>query len=138
MGTRIATVAACVGALAFGLASHEVAHAAAPKPGGFATISILPSFGPIAEALAVDGAGRIVAGYVRDRSGLLPAVQWTLQGDGSWAFSDLAWPSGASSTIARSVNNNGDVAGNDFPTTASRPLLWPGRVRPPPTPRLST
>jgi uncharacterized membrane protein len=132
MGTRIATVAACVGALAtFGLASHELAHAAAPKPGGFATISILPSFGPIAEALAVDGAGRIVVGYVRDRSGLLHAVQWTLQGDGSWALSELAWPAGASGAVARGVNNGGDVTGYDFPETASRALLWLGGMSSP-------
>jgi uncharacterized membrane protein len=132
MNTKLsAVIVGLFGALAtFGFARHEVAHAAAVEPVEFATITVLPSLqhGAGAEALAIDEAGTVIVGHAWDRSGLLHAVKWTLQSGGAWAISDLAWPAGASSTIARGVNNNGDVAGNDFPATTSRALLWLGGV----------
>jgi probable HAF family extracellular repeat protein len=84
----------------------------------------LPSLHRLAEALAVDTRGTIIVGSASDVSDRLHAVKWTLQSDGSWALSDLAWPPGASSTIARGVNDRGDVSGNDSPFRTSRALLW--------------
>jgi probable HAF family extracellular repeat protein len=97
---------------------------AAPPAGNITGPLTLPSFHRGAEALAVDARGTIIVGSAWDARSLLHAVRRTLQSDGSWAFSDLAWPAGVTSTIARGVNNPGDVAGNDFPATASRALLW--------------
>ena len=125
MNTRIAAVIGCCAALAtVNGRTHAVARGAGGKPGQFATISTLPSFGYGGEALAVNEAGTIIAGHAWDKSSLLHAVKWTLQSDGSWALSDLVWPTGVTSTIARGVNSQGGVAGNDFPLTASRALFW--------------
>jgi uncharacterized membrane protein len=88
-----------------------------------ADITTLPSFHRGGEALAVDARGTMIVGYAWDARGRMHAAKWTMQ-NGSWAFSDLLWPAGATSTIARGVNNRGDVAGNDFSPTASRALLW--------------
>ena len=95
------------------------------QPGGIATFSTLPALhrGP-SEALAVDEAGTIIVGYSWDRFDRLHAVKWTQQ-NGSWAISSLPWPPGATSAIARGVNNLRDVAGNDFPSNTSRAVLWP-------------
>jgi probable HAF family extracellular repeat protein len=84
----------------------------------------LPSFQRGAEARAVDARGTIIVGLAYDISGQLHAVKWTLQSDGSWVFSDLAWPAGVMGTISRGVNNLGDVSGNDFLAATSRALLW--------------
>ena len=95
------------------------------------TFATLPSFRNGAEALAVNEAGTIIAGHAWDRFGLLHAVRWTRQPDGSWAFTALPRPAGSTSAIARGVNNQGDVAGNDFPSTTSRAVLWlapPGQL----------
>jgi len=93
--------------------------------GEIATATTLPSLGGNSQALAIDDEGTTVVGSSFDRSDLLHAVTWTLQGDGSWKITDLGWPPDAVSSIARGINNNLDVAGNDFSPAASRPLLWP-------------
>ena len=107
MNTKVAAViVGWLGALAtFELARHEVAHAAAVKPVEFATLSVLPSFQHGAEAMAINEAGTVIVGHAWDRSGLMHAVKWTMQSDESWAFNDLAWPAGASSTIARTMTS---------------------------------
>jgi uncharacterized membrane protein len=99
---------------------------AAAKPSEFATISILPSFGRGGEAVAIDEAGTFIAGYATDDSGLRHTVEWTLQGDGSWAVTDLPWLPGATRTSVTGVNNRGEAAGDDYPATPSHALLWPG------------
>jgi uncharacterized membrane protein len=127
MSTRIATVVGCVGIVAtLGAQPREAAHAPAPKPSEFATISTLPSFGRGGDAVAIDEAGTFIAGHVWDESGVRHAVEWTLQADGSWAIHELPWPAGATRTFARGVNNRGDVAGDDLPVTLlpSHALLW--------------
>jgi uncharacterized membrane protein len=97
----------------------------AGKPGsGFATLTALPSFGAGSEALAVNAAGTVVVGTAWDRSDLLHAVRWTLQ-NGKWAISSMPWPSGATSAAARGVNNAGDAAGSNFPSSNSHAILWP-------------
>ena len=111
-------------AAAVALIVPQYSVAAARQAGNITGPLTLPSFHRGAEALAVDARGTIIVGSAWDARSLLHAVKWTLQSDGSWAFSDLAWPAGVTSTIARGVNNRGDVAGNDFPATASRALLW--------------
>src|SRR5262245_48890605 len=127
MRLRIAVAIGCFGVLTtVGFAKHDVAHAAASTPSGFATITSLPSFGRGGTALAIDEAGTFIAGYARDESGQQHAVEWTRQSDGSWAINDLLWPPGATRTFARGVNNRGEVAGDDLPVTLfpSHALLW--------------
>jgi uncharacterized membrane protein len=99
---------------------------ARPRGGESAPYTTLPSLGGNSEAHGINEAGTVIAGQSFDRHGLLHAVTWTLQSDGSWTLTNLPWPSGASSTIARGVNNFGDAAGNDFPSAVSRAVLWPG------------
>jgi len=97
------------------------------KPGTpppFATFSVLPSLGANSVAHAVDEAGTVIVGQAFDRGGLLHAVKWTLQ-NGSWVMTELPWPADAVSASARGVDNQGVAAGNDFPGSTSRPLLWP-------------
>ena len=119
MSTKTAKGAACIATItAMGLAH------ARPRGSEIAAFTNLPALAGPTEALAVNEAGTTSAGYSWGRDGLLHAVKWTLQGDGSWGISDLPWSAGASSTTARGVNNHGDVAGNDFPASASRALLW--------------
>lgn len=84
----------------------------------------LPSLGGPSEALAVNASGTAIAGYSWDRRDVLHAVKWTLQ-NGGWVISSLPLPSGATSAIARGIAEAGDVAGNDFPASTSRPVLWP-------------
>src|SRR5262249_55070682 len=120
MNKKIIAVAVWVGTIgALGLAK--------PGPTGtaFATFSALPSLsGSPSEAVAVNKAGTAAAGYSWDRSGLLHAVRWTLQDNGTWAIISLPWPPGASSPTAGAVND-GATAGNDFPGNASRAVYWP-------------
>ena len=119
MSRRIATITVCVGAVAtLGVAQGR------SKGSEIATFSTLPALAGSTEALAIDAAGTVIAGYSWDSSGLLHAVEWRLQSDGSWDITDLPWPPGATSTIARGVNGFGAV-GNDFPSTTSRAILWP-------------
>ena len=120
MSTRIATITVCVGAVAtLGLAQGRSTGSE------FATFSTLPALAGPTEALAIDAAGTVIAGYSWDRSGLLHAVEWRLQSDGSWDITDLPWPArGHQHQIARDVNGLGAV-GNDFPATTSRAILWP-------------
>ena len=95
------------------------------KPGaGFATLTTLPSLGRGSEALAVNAAGTIVVGTAWDRSDLLHAVRWTLQ-NGRWVISSMPWPSGATSAAARGMNNRGDAAGSNYPSSNSHAILWP-------------
>lgn len=107
------------------------ALSAAAPPGrpsassGIGSLSVLPSLGSNSEALAVDAAGTTIVGSSFDRRGLLHAVKWTLK-QGAWSLTDLPWPPGASSVTGRGgVNNRGDVAGNDYPGSRSRAVLWP-------------
>lgn len=101
-------------------------HAQGGKPGtGLATFTALPSLpaGGPSEALGVDDAGTAIVGYSWDRYDVMHAVKWTVQ-NGSWVINSL--PHGnASSAISRSVSNHGDVAGNNFPSATSQPVLWP-------------
>lgn len=119
MNRKIITLAVCLGTV--GVLGTTQAR---PK-GQSAPYTTLPSLGGNSEAHAVNEAGTIIAGHSFDRHGLMHAVTWTLQSDGSWAISSLPFPPGASSTITRGVNNFGDAAGNDFPSAVSRPVLWP-------------
>ena len=96
-----------------------------PTGSEIAAFSTLPSLGRGAEALAVDAAGTTIVGSAWDRSGLLHAVKWSIESDGSWAITDLPRPPSATSAKASGVNNFGDAAGNDFPGTTSHPILWP-------------
>jgi len=97
-----------------------------PTGGQSAPYTTLPSLGGNSEAHGINEAGTVIAGHSFDRRGRMHAVTWTLQNDGSWALTNLPWPPGVSSTIARGINNFGDAAGNDFPFTVSKPVLWPG------------
>jgi uncharacterized membrane protein len=92
--------------------------------GATATLTILPSLGGPSEALAVDAAGAVIAGYGWDRSDVIHAVKWTLQ-NGAWAISALPQAATATGAIARGVDDQGDAAGNDFPGATSHAVLWP-------------
>ncbi len=114
-----------------GITRHGGRKFAVPPQSTTITFPSCPRSANGAEALAVNEPGTIIAGHAWDRSGLLHAVRWTLQPDGSWAFTALPRPAGSTSAIARGVNNQGDVAGNDFPSTTSRAVLWlapPGQL----------
>lgn len=102
------------------------ARVKAPSSGGFATLSTLPPIkgGGHGEAYAVTQAGSIIAGYSWDRSGRMNPVTWTLQ-DGAWRITALPYPASATSATARAINDQGDLAGNDFPAPTSHPVLWP-------------
>ena len=128
MKAKIAVIAGCLTIVA-GLpvaTKDDVAHAVAAQVDQFATITTLPSFGHGGTAVAVDDTGTFIVGNARDDSGLQHGVEWTLRADGSWGITDLPWPSGATRTFARGVNNRGDVAGDDLPVNLfpSHALLW--------------
>jgi probable HAF family extracellular repeat protein len=122
MKNRVATLFVCVSALA---TFAQQPHAQARKDrSDIATLSTLPSLGGgPSEALAVNDAGTVIVGYSWDRVDVLHAVKWTLQ-NGSWTIASLPHGS-ATSAIARGVNNQGDAAGNNFPSSTSHPVLWP-------------
>jgi len=95
------------------------------SPGQFATLITLPSLsGRTAEALAVNNAGTVIAGYAWERRGTMRAVKWTLQANGSWAINALPHATTATGAIATSVNRAGDVAGNDWPALTPHVVLW--------------
>jgi uncharacterized membrane protein len=98
-----------------------------PKTGsGFATLSTLPPLpgGQHGEAYAVNQAGAIVAGYSWDSADRMNPVTWTLQ-NGAWTITALPYAASATSAVARGVNDQGDVAGNHFPSSAPHAVLWP-------------
>jgi uncharacterized membrane protein len=91
-----------------------------------ATLITLPSLdGRTGEALAVNDAGTVIAGYSWELKGTMRAVKWIRQANGSWAISVLPYAATATGAIARGVNHNGDVAGNDFPGSTPHIVLWP-------------
>jgi uncharacterized membrane protein len=102
-------------------------HAQGPKSrveiALFSVLPSLPAGGP-SEALGVDDAGTTIVGTSWDRYDALRPVKWSLQ-NGSWVITTLPYGVNATSAIARSVNNQGDAAGNDFPASRSQPVLWP-------------
>ena len=105
----------------------SLAAKGAPKSGGgFASLSTLPALSPKVhgEAYAVDQAGSIVAGYSWDNAGRMNPVTWTLN-SGAWTVTALPYAVSATSAVARGVNDQGDVAGNDFPSSAPHAVLWP-------------
>ncbi|MGK2963271.1 MAG: hypothetical protein ACSLFK_14195 [Gemmatimonadaceae bacterium] len=91
----------------------------------FATLGKLPPIkgGSHGEAYGVDQAGSIIAGYSWDRAGRMNPVTWTLQ-NSAWTITVLPYASSATSAVARAVNDQGDVAGNDFPASSPHPVLW--------------
>ena len=120
----IATLFVTVGALAtFGLQPHAQGRKNRTEIATFSTLPSLPGGGP-SEALGIDDAGTVIVGSSWDRYDALHAVKWSLQ-NGSWVITSLPYGSNATSAIARSVNNQGDAAGNDFPGPTSQPVLWP-------------
>jgi uncharacterized membrane protein len=101
---------------------------AALKSVPFATLVALPTLsGHTSEALAVNSAGTVVAGYAWEAgtSGTIRAVRWTQKADGSWAIAVLPTAAGTTGAIARGVDNQGNAAGNDFLSSTSRAVLWP-------------
>jgi uncharacterized membrane protein len=123
---RITRTMACVGAVVtFTLqppfvASTPAVGASTPT----ATFSTLPGMGGPTEPLAVNEAGTIIVGSSWDRRNVFHAVKWSLR-SGTWTLTSLPLAPSANSAIARGVNNNGDVAGNDFPGPAANAVLWP-------------
>jgi probable HAF family extracellular repeat protein len=97
-----------------------------PAGSQFATLTNLPVLkgGQIGGANAVNQAGSIIAGYSWDRTGRMIPVTWRLQ-NGAWTLTTLPYAASASSAVARAVNDQGDVAGNDFPANTPHPVLWP-------------
>ena len=97
-----------------------------PAGNEFATVSQLPAIKGAnnAGANAVNQGGSIIAGYSWDRTGRMIPTTWTLQ-NGAWTLTALPYAASASSAIARAVNDQGDVAGNDFPANTPHAVLWP-------------
>ena len=96
-----------------------------PAGSQFATLTQLPALkGSHGEAYAVNQAGSLIAGYSWDRTGRMIPATWRLQ-NGAWTLSTLPYAASASSAVARAVNDQGDVAGNDFPAPTPHPVLWP-------------
>jgi uncharacterized membrane protein len=103
----------------------DASLAAKPASGGFATLSTLPALDRThGEAYAVDRTGAIVGGYSWDRAGRMNPVTWTLQG-GTWTITKLPYSSSATSAKVAAVNDQGDLAGNDFPGSTPHAVLWP-------------
>ena len=97
------------------------------NPGGdFATLGTLPALtrGAQGEAYAIDRAGSLIAGYSWDQAGRMNPVTWTLQ-NGRWTVTTLPYAASATSAVARAVDDNHNVAGNDFPATSPHAVLWP-------------
>ena len=92
----------------------------------FATLSKLPALskGVHGEAYAVDQVGSIIAGYSWGQDGRMYPATWKLQ-NGKWTLTTLPFAATATSAIARGVNDQGDVAGNDFPGATPHVVLWP-------------
>jgi len=93
---------------------------------GFATLTKLPELGKnlSGEAYAVDQAGAIIAGYNWGRDGRKYPTKWTLQ-SGKWSLTTLPYAVTASSAQVTGVNDQGDLAGNDFPINSPHVVLWP-------------
>jgi len=99
----------------------------APNTGSqFAMLAQLPPIkgGSHGEAYAVDRTGAIIAGYSWDRAGRMNPVTWKLQ-NGAWTVAALPYAASATSAVARAVNDQGDVAGNDWPASSPHTVLWP-------------
>jgi len=92
----------------------------------FATLAQLAPIkgGSHGEAYAVNQPGSLIAGYSWDRAGRMNPVTWTLQ-SGAWTLTALPYPATATSAVAKAVNDQGDVAGNDWPASSPHPVLWP-------------
>jgi probable HAF family extracellular repeat protein len=92
----------------------------------FATLAKLAPIkgGGHGEAYAVDRTGSVIAGYSWDRAGRMNPVTWRLQ-NGAWVITALPYAPTATSAIARAVNDQGDVAGNDWPGSSPHAVLWP-------------
>ena len=92
----------------------------------FATLSKLPTLkgGGPAEAHAINQSGSIIAGHSWDSADLMQPVTWRLQ-NGNWSLTKLPFAATAPGAIARGVNDQGDVAGNFWPGTAPRIVIWP-------------
>lgn len=92
----------------------------------FATLSKLPALSSNVhgEAYAVDQVGSLIAGYSWDTDGRVHPATWRLQ-NGKWTLTTLPYAATATSARARAVNDHGDVAGNDFPSTSPHVVLWP-------------
>ena len=93
---------------------------------GFATLVKLPALskGVHGEAYAVNQGGSIIAGYSWDRTGRKIPAKWTLQ-SGTWKLTTLPYAATATSAEARGVNDQGVLAGNDFPASSPHIVLWP-------------
>jgi len=106
----------------------DVASLAKGGPGGgteFATRTALPPLesGVHGEAYAVNRAGTLIGGYSWDQQGFMHPVTWSQQ-NGAWQITAYPWDASATSAVIRAVNDQGDKAGQFFPGSAPRPVLW--------------
>jgi len=106
----------------------DVASLAKGGPGGgteFATRTALPRLesGVHGEAYAVNRAGTLIGGYSWDQQGFMHPVTWSQQ-NGAWQITAYPWDASATSAVIRAVNDQGDKAGQFFPGSAPRPVLW--------------
>ena len=97
-------------------------------PGGgteFATRTALAPLqgGAHGEAYAVNRAGSLIGGYSWDQQDLMHPVTWSLV-NGTWTITAYSWDASATSAVIRAVNDQGDKAGQFFPASAPRPVLW--------------
>ncbi|HZI29561.1 MAG TPA: hypothetical protein VFD64_15435 [Gemmatimonadaceae bacterium] len=98
-------------------------------PGGggteFATRTALPALqkGVHGEAYAISRAGGLIGGYSWDQQGYMHPVTWSLQ-NGTWKITAYPWDASATSAIIRGVDDQGNKAGNFWPGSAPRPVLW--------------
>lgn len=91
----------------------------------FATRTALPALqkGVHGEAYAINRAGSLIGGYSWDQLGYMHPVTWSLQ-NGTWQITAYPWDESATSAIIRAVNDQGDKAGNFWPGTAPRAVIW--------------
>jgi hypothetical protein len=91
----------------------------------FATRTALPALqkNVHGEAYAIDRAGALIGGYSWDQQGYMHPVTWSLQ-NGTWKITAYAWDASATSAVIRAVNDQGDKAGNFWPGSAPRAVIW--------------
>jgi hypothetical protein len=91
----------------------------------FATRIALPALqkGVHGEAYAINRAGSLIGGYSWDNLDYMHPVTWSPV-NGTWQITAYPWDESATSAVIMAVNDQGDKAGNFWPGSAPRAVIW--------------